>query len=49
MIFAMMESKVILVSRLQPGDGKLHRARTAKMQKSIPSLSLAPAGRGNAF
>jgi len=46
MIFAMMGSRVILVSQLQTLDGKMYRSRPDKGQKSIPSLSLQPAGRG---
>jgi hypothetical protein len=49
MIFAMMESKVILVSKLQTGDGIMLRSEPDNGQKSIPSHSLWPAGRGNAF
>jgi len=49
MIFAVMESRVILVSQLPVFDGKMLRSEPDKGQKSIPSLSLEPAGRGNAF
>jgi len=38
-----------LVSQLQTVDGSMLRSEPDKGQKSIPSLSLAPASRGNAF
>jgi len=49
MIFAMMGSRVILVIRQQTVDGRMLRSKPNKEQKSIPSHSLWPAGRGNAF
>jgi len=40
MIFAVMESRVILVSQMRTFDGRMLRSKPDMMQKSIPSHSL---------